>query len=226
MKYNVSEVFYTLQGEGPQVGMPSIFVRLSGCNLRCSWAGSLCDTPYTSWNPEVNMMDLETLLKLIGALSSEHDCLNVVLTGGEPTIQNIEPLCDALALGGFQISIETNGTGKVPESVSVVVCSPKLRDSIPEGDQQRALHKSRKDLKILPSWNLKFVVGDETDIDEIDQIVKDSKVPKERVHLMPEGFDEKTILERGRVVAELAKKKGYWFSTRLHVLLWGYTRAT
>ena len=74
----IAEIFYSIQGEGILAGVPSIFIRTSGCNLRCHW----CDTPYASWKPEGPEMSIEEILKKI----SGWDCNHIVLTGGEPMI--------------------------------------------------------------------------------------------------------------------------------------------
>ncbi len=116
----VQEVFYTLQGEGPFAGYPSVFVRLGGCNLRCFW----CDTDFESstWRPT-----LDELLQRIDQVRPEF-CDLIVLTGGEPFRQNLVPLVESLIASGRQVQLETNGTLwlELPEDSAVtVVCSPK-----------------------------------------------------------------------------------------------------
>lgn len=119
-KLNVIEVFYTIQGEGPYAGMPSVFVRLAGCNLRCYF----CDTDFESG---ANLMEVNELVDMIKKHARNKTRL-VVITGGEPLIQNIVPLCQALVADSFRIQIETAGTVWVPglENIPVMlVCSPK-----------------------------------------------------------------------------------------------------
>lgn len=122
----IQEVFYTLQGEGPFIGEPSVFVRTGGCNLRCHW----CDTDFESsaWHPS-----LEELLARIDALRPPV-CDLVVLTGGEPLRQNVVPLVHALLGRGLRIQVETNGTLWLPDLSDcfadagprlTIVCSPK-----------------------------------------------------------------------------------------------------
>src|SRR6478752_2748404 len=99
----LSELFYSLQGEGKLSGVPSVFVRASGCNLRCTW----CDTPYASWEPEGENLSVEQIVARVGEYPSKH----VVLTGGEPMIMpEIVPLCDALKQRDYHITMETAGT--------------------------------------------------------------------------------------------------------------------
>jgi organic radical activating enzyme len=123
----IQEVFYTLQGEGPFMGEPSVFVRTAGCNLRCFW----CDTEFESstWRPT-----LEELLARIDALRPAH-CDLIVLTGGEPFRQNIVPLVEVLLERGLRVQIETNGTLwlELPRSPRLtIVCSPKTKELHPD----------------------------------------------------------------------------------------------
>ena len=118
--YKVNEIFYTLQGEGAHMGIPAVFVRFSGCNLRCPW----CDTEFTESKP----MSTEDIIAEIQDL---YDTPNdrrkmVVLTGGEPSLQVDKPLIDALHAAGFYICIETNGTRALPEGIDWITCSPKV----------------------------------------------------------------------------------------------------
>lgn len=117
----VKEVFHTIQGEGPFAGCPAVFVRLVGCNLRC-W---FCDTNFESDAPE--LLSVETLSNTIRSLAGENTAL-VVLTGGEPLLQNIVPLIETLDSAGMQVQIETAGTVWVPgleDTIAQLVCSPK-----------------------------------------------------------------------------------------------------
>lgn len=235
-KYNVSEIFHTLQGEGPNTGVPSIFVRFSGCNLRCEWGKDRCDTPYTSWNPEVNLMSIQDLVSAIDKISEEHECIYIVLTGGEPTLQPLDALCDILKQKDYFIAIETNGTGHIPDSIDLIVSSPKLSDSTPAEGTERTIHqanrdKARKNLKELVSKVpekifLKFVISKKTELQEIANFCREVDALQTQVYFMPEGITRDDILENQLFVAEMAKRAGVNFTTRLHVLLWGHTRGT
>ena len=117
--YKVNEIFYTLQGEGAHAGIPAVFVRFSGCNLRCPW----CDTDFADFTSM-------TAEEIVNEMLSLYDLPNVrrkmcVLTGGEPSLQVDKPLLDALHAAGFYICIETNGTRPLPEGIDWITCSPK-----------------------------------------------------------------------------------------------------
>ncbi|MDP6599438.1 MAG: 7-carboxy-7-deazaguanine synthase QueE [Candidatus Poribacteria bacterium] len=123
MKY--SEIFYSIQGEGQLVGLPSVFFRTSYCNLRCIW----CDTPYTSWQPEDKDISVEDAVVAILA----YDCQQVVITGGEPFMQakELTLLCQQLRQQGQHITIETNGTLFQQVEANLLSISPKLASSSP-----------------------------------------------------------------------------------------------
>src|SRR6185312_1651951 len=122
----ISEIFHSLQGEGELTGVPSVFVRTSGCNLRCSW----CDTPYASWEPEGSPRTVEQIVAEVrGHASARH----VVLTGGEPMIApGIRDLAAALKELGYHLTIETAATVG-PEGIAcdLASLSPKLLNSAP-----------------------------------------------------------------------------------------------
>src|SRR6185369_16496224 len=102
----ISEIFYSLQGEGELTGVPSVFVRASGCNLRCAW----CDTPYASWNPEGTQ---RSVAQIVTEVVSHGNAQHVVLTGGEPMIaKEIHLLAAELKKLGRHITIETAATVK------------------------------------------------------------------------------------------------------------------
>src|SRR4051812_4133949 len=99
----IAEIFHSIQGEGSLTGVPSVFVRTSGCNLRCSW----CDTPYASWHPEGEDLPVEAVLGRAQAFGARH----YVLTGGEPMIaRGIHELAAGLRAAGGHVTIETAGT--------------------------------------------------------------------------------------------------------------------
>src|SRR5688500_7422646 len=107
----IAEIYSSLQGEGLLTGTPSVFVRASGCNLRC-W---FCDTPYTSWEPEGEDRPVEEILEQVEQLRQRDDPRHAVITGGEPMLfAELIPLCDALHAAGLHITIETAGTLFLP----------------------------------------------------------------------------------------------------------------
>ncbi|MDQ7089758.1 MAG: 7-carboxy-7-deazaguanine synthase QueE [Methylococcales bacterium] len=226
MKY--SEIFYTLQGEGKLIGVPSVFFRTSSCNLRCSW----CDTPYTSWSPEDKEITVAKAFDEITQFGVEH----VVITGGEPFLQGKElaKLCEMLFAKGHYITIETNATIFVPVKAHLISMSPKLSNSTPLNDErlQKRHERDRLKQKIIHSFldnyecQTKFVIQDSEDIQEVQYLVEQVPIPKETVVLMPQGIEEAEVNERQKWLAELCKEAGYRYSPRLHLNIWGSKRGT
>lgn len=223
----IAEIFYSVQGEGSLTGVPSVFIRTSGCNLRCTW----CDTPYTSWQPEGERWTAEAILQAVAQYPAQH----VVVTGGEPMIApGIVPLTEALRAKGLHITIETAGTVYAPVACDLMSISPKLANSTPlerEGGRWAAQHDR---LRIQPDvlrclmkdyeHQLKFVIATPADLDEIRSLVRSLGAAPGRVILMPEGTEPEVLRERGRWVVEICKAEGFRFSPRLHVELWGNRR--
>ena len=224
----ISEVFPSIQGEGVLAGVPSLFIRASGCNLRCVW----CDTPYTSWQPEGEDWTVERLLEWVAGFPRYR---HVVLTGGEPMLfEEIERLSRELAARGLHTTIETAGTVFRQVACHLMSISPKLANSTPrerEGGRWAAAHdRLRYQPEVL--WRLmsgyeyqfKFVVKDPPDLDEVKQVVKEIGVDAKRVLLMPEGVDPGQLQARSQWIVEACKAEGYRFSPRLHVMIWGNKR--
>ena len=219
----IAEVFYSLQGEGSLIGVPSIFVRTSGCNLRCSW----CDTPYTSWHPEGADLSLDQILSEVKA----HPARHVVVTGGEPMIaREIMELTRGLRARGLHITIETAGTVFAPVACDLMSISPKLANSTPEGSWAGQHERLRFQPEVLRQlmetyeYQLKFVVAGPRDLDEISRMLDQIRAVRSKVILMPEGIDASVLRERGLWLAEIARREGFRFSPRLHIELWGNRR--
>ena len=219
----IAELFYSIQGEGSLIGVPSFFIRTSGCNLRCSW----CDTPYTSWQPEGTELSLRQILDEVRA----HPARHVVVTGGEPMIQpEIIPLTEQLRAAGLHITIETAGTVFQPVACDLMSISPKLANSTPEGDWAARHDRVRlqpsvlTDLMARYDYQLKFVIERPEDLTEVRDVVAAVAADPGRVILMPEGTDPDRLRERAIWLAEICKEEGFRFSPRLHVDLWGNRR--
>lgn len=238
----------TFQGEGKWSGIPCLFVRLTACNLRCSFANSICDTAYSSFHPEKNKMLISDVVKLIEINNSDRRINHIIISGGEPTMQ-IEPLIELmiqLKKLNYSITVETNGTiydQRFSELIDLVSMSPKLSSSNPtkevleENGQSinwvEKHEKLRKRLDVIQSFitnsklysndfQLKFVVTCEKDIAEIkvwlSELVGFDNID---ILLMPAGTTEEQLCEMNKVVAKLAVKYGYRFSPRLHVDVFG-----
>jgi 7-carboxy-7-deazaguanine synthase len=227
----LSELFYSIQGEGKLTGVPSVFVRASGCNLRCVW----CDTPYASWNPEGENVPASEIVRRVGEFNAKH----VVVTGGEPMIMpDIVELCSLLGERDHHITIETAATVYEPVAVDLASLSPKLSNSTPferEGGKFAAAHeRQRLNIPVIqrfiddaPDFQLKFVVSSEPDLREIEELLAQLKGwnPSD-VQLMPEGTDATTLAGRAPWIADVCKRTGYRFCPRLHVALYGNKRGT
>ncbi len=233
----VSEVFVSVQGEGSLVGVPSVFVRLSGCNLRCTW----CDTPYASWSPEGDAVGVEAVVERVLGTGVRH----AVLTGGEPMVQTgLGGLARGLREGGMHVTIETAGTvGAVMDDVpcDLLSLSPKLSNSTPAvGDERdpggvwRERHEARRlDVGVLQGLvdayavrQFKFVVTGPGDLAEIEGLMGELRGWRaEEVMLMPEGM---AVPAAGDVawVVEACVERGWRYCHRLHVELFGNTRGT
>jgi 7-carboxy-7-deazaguanine synthase len=235
-KVFVAEIFYSIQGEGQLAGVPSVFVRTSGCNLRCHW----CDTKYASWNPEGRETQVREVVEAVESWGVRH----VVLTGGEPMIApGIFELAGALRAAGKHITIETAAT----ISAGSVACdlaslSPKLSNSTPRpegiGEGWGVRHEAtRRNPGVIAEWlerypfQLKFVVSRPDDLAEIGALLEDvgaihGEIPPETVLLMPEGTGLESLAERETWLVELCKKTGYRYCPRLQIALFGNRRGT
>jgi 7-carboxy-7-deazaguanine synthase len=230
----INELFYSLQGEGKLAGTPSVFVRTSGCNLRCWY----CDSYHTSWEPTGAWLEIEEILDQVTAFEAAN---HVVLTGGEPLIHDeCVTLIERLAEEGYHTTVETNGIQYRDAPIDLASISPKLANSTPtaerdpKGDGEWAeKHESRRIdtdafAKLVDSYDsqLKFVVTDREDMAEIEDLVESIRdsatttIADEDVLLMPEGVTAEQIATRRPVVAELAQEYGYRYTPRLHVNLW------
>jgi len=166
----IAELFYSIQGEGCLAGVPSAFVRTSGCNLRCAW----CDSDYTSWRSEGEKLTVAEVLDGIAMFPTRH----VVVTGGEPLIAaGIEELCAGLRERGYHITVETAATAFKPVACDLISLSPKLANSTPhqrEGgrwaerhDRLRLRYDVIRAFMERSDYQLKFVVDQPGDVDEV-----------------------------------------------------------
>lgn len=209
------------------MGVPSVFLRLATCNLSCSW----CDTKYTwdwqnfDYETEVVELDAPEIEQRIRAF----DCSHVVITGGEPLLQQDELalLVKSLATEGYTFEVETNGTlTPLPELQRYVGqwnVSPKLRTSGNPSDGSQ-VPSALKAFAELPEAYFKFVITGESDIDEVCALRDKYKLTPDRILLMPEGRTPDALEKKSSWLAEACVKHGFRFTTRLHILLWGDER--
>lgn len=265
----ICDLFTSIQGEGKFAGMPSIFIRVSGCNLRCVFKGSICDTPYSSFTPEKSSFTIEDVKNEIAS----HPKVNhIVITGGEPLLykKELEEMLNQIWEDRFVITIETNGSlpmlnpiGKF--RIALYSVSPKLHTSIPEVGQEvqtpKGLHKFTKEevdrlestrinvknlaqiMMFANDYQLKFVYSGPECIKEIEDIYlkvrgsveKDEKYhylasylrtnpPEKHTMLMPEGVNKEQLESKRLEMSEICIEKGWAYTDRLHILIWGDKR--
>jgi len=209
MKLVVTEIFFSLQGEGPFIGRPGVFVRLGGCiDPLCPW----CDTEY-AWY-EFSEMDVEEVLAQV----RRYGCTSVVVTGGEPFLQwetGLKDLHGELIRSGYMVSYETSGKTGIPDLMDAsIVMSPKYlqgRWQLPAENIPRAHY-------------VKFVADSENTLREIDRFVHEQAIAKEKVYIMPQGRTRAEQLQRMEMVFSFCRDKGYSMSPRLQVLVFDDTR--
>ena len=232
----VSEIFKTVQGEGLYTGYPSVFFRTSGCNLRCQFQSekgitNLCDTWYTSWEPEGTEMSVLECAKEIIHLGV--NCDHVVITGGEPFVfaKELAELCSILKEHNKFITIETNATIYEGIKADFISMSPKLASSTPivgpwtEKHEQRRINK-----EVIQSFlgsyqcQLKFVIARASDLKEIEHLEKELSLPRTKIVLMAEGISRDQIRQKQGWLIEYCRDNNYRYSDRLHVQVWGNRR--
>lgn len=235
------EVFHSIQGEGKSMGVPSIFVRTTLCNLHCIW----CDTDYT-WNwigtrfPHANddkpgyqkfdkkkwiaACDIPAVAELVAA----YPCQNVILTGGEPMLQ--QPALVALMQHlrqtnpAYRFEVETNGTlVPIPDleaAIDQYNVSPKLENS----NNPRKLREKPAAYRYFaqhPKAHFKFVVAEKNDLDEVLELAARYAIASDNIWLMPEGNTRQVLARRRRWLVDVCKAHGFRFTDRLHVQIWG-----
>lgn len=238
------EIFFSIQGEGKSIGRPSVFVRASLCNLHCVW----CDTDYT-WNwtgtdfkhrrdSEAGYRKYrkgEQILDLTPDEVVRHvaqfDCRNVVLTGGEPMLQQDDfvVVMNQLRMSDseYWFEAETNGTIQPNDAFDALVnqynVSPKTANS-GNSFEMRVRPDALSSFVQNPKSTFKFVVESRDDLSEIDELAARLCISPERVFLMPEGTDSRLLMKQQQWIIEECKQRGFNFSDRLHIHLYGNRR--
>jgi 7-carboxy-7-deazaguanine synthase len=226
----VAEIFCSIQGEGLLAGVPSVFVRASGCNLRC-W---FCDSEYTSWHVEGEDLSVHEVLDRLAAFPARH----AVVTGGEPMIApDVEGLTRGLRDRGYHITIETAATVFKPVECDLASLSPKLASSTPFEREGGRFVERHERLRLRPDvirafterypYQLKFVIDRPADLDEVRGLLAALPgVDRERVLLMPQGVTAEEVRARGLWLVEECKRHGFRYCPRLHIDLYGNRRGT
>jgi 7-carboxy-7-deazaguanine synthase len=226
----ISEIFYSIQGEGTLVGVPSVFIRTAGCNLSCRW----CDSIYASRHAQGNELTTDNLLEEVNRYPTRF----CVITGGEPMLaKGINDLAKRLIDGGKHVTIETAATIP-PQGVvcSLASLSPKLSNSTPGVNVSDAVRRRHEEQRLQPevirdwidnyNYQLKFVICSCANIAEVLVVLGslDRNIAPEKVLLMPEGVDTSAFTSTVDIVVEACKEHGFRFCDRLHVRLYGTTR--
>lgn len=230
----IAERFVSLQGEGTLVGVPSSFVRVFGCNLRCTW----CDSPATSWAPTGEQTAIAEIVDFC-ARGPRH----VVLTGGEPLLfPGVATLSQALRAAGHHITVETAGTVWLDDlACDLLSVSPKLAHSTPwvrapqlaERHERARLNPEvlRRLLASCP-WQLKFVVraaeaaADLAEVEDLLAKLGVSASERDRVLVMPECTDPTALHAGYRTLVSACIERGFRLGERLHIALFGHTPGT
>jgi 7-carboxy-7-deazaguanine synthase len=224
----IAEIYQSVQGEGEFTGTSSVFVRTTGCNLRC-W---FCDTPFTSWEPEGNSRTLAQVLSDVAELGAEH----VVVTGGEPLLlPDIVPLTAELRSRGHYVTLETAGTVFRVAAADLMSISPKLSNSTPSADRSLTWSRRHEQLRHRPAiirqliaevpYQLKFVIDAPTDVAQVEEwLVEFPEIDHGRVWLMPQATTRDELAAKADWVQQAAESSGFQFTSRLHIEQFGNAR--
>jgi 7-carboxy-7-deazaguanine synthase len=230
----IAEIFRSRQGEGRLTGVESVFVRSSGCNLRCRF----CDTRYASWEPEGDYLSVDEVLAAMQRLAQPDALSHVVITGGEPMLlPELVPLCAELRRQGMHITIETAGTRYQPVECDLMAVSPKLSNSTPHADltpQWIALHeRNRLVAEVLRRLNaeydcqFKFVVETPADGAEVmDFIAGFPEIDRCRILLMPMGTQAAKLAAKAHWLEPYCHQHGLTFCPRRQIEWFGCRRGT
>ncbi len=249
----IAEIFRARQGEGRLSGVESVFVRISGCHLRCRY----CDTPYASWSPEGEELSVDELWKRVQGsgkvvseqlpnsafsdhwpLTTDH-CFagHVVLTGGEPMLfEELVPLAARFREAGWHITVETSGTRYLPVACDLMSISPKLSNATPsEPDSpetrrhllyRHAPHVIRR-LAAEYDCQWKFVVAATEDCREVSAYLEEfPEIERRRVMLMPQGVETAALAETAAWLAPYCSANGFAFCPRRQIEWFGNRRGT
>ncbi len=232
----IAEIFRSIQGEGRLTGTESIFVRASGCNLRCAY----CDTPYASWSPEGEDLSVEEITARVEELAGlpRAPANHVVVTGGEPMLfAELIPLSARLRAEGRHVTIETAGTLYLPVECDLMSISPKLSNSIPPPEREprwSGRHQSNRHapevigrLVAEYDYQLKFVVDDLEDCREVEAYLAEfPQIDRTRAMLMPQGTEAADLARTTRWLEPYCAEHNLGFCPRRQIEWFGTRRGT
>jgi 7-carboxy-7-deazaguanine synthase len=226
----IAEIYRSVQGEGFLTGTECVFIRASGCNLRCWY----CDTPYASWSPEGEDLSIDEVLSRAEDLTSRY----AVVTGGEPMLfAELIPLCEGLRALGLHITIETAGTLYLPVSCDLLSLSPKLSGSAPPADRFPKWFKRHEQSRHAPDvvrrligehqYQVKFVIETIEDCREVERYLERMpEMDRQRVLLMPEGRDPLQLAQRQAWLEPYCTSHGLRYCPRRQIEWFGLVRGT
>ena len=226
----IAEIYRSVQGEGLLTGTPSVFVRTSGCNLRC-W---FCDTPYTSWRAEGRDVSIDEIVAQV----EEWDTQHVVVTGGEPMLfAELVPLCEQLRAIGRHITIETAGTLYLSVACDLMSISPKFASSAPPAKAESRWHRRHERERHRPDvirrlivdyeYQVKFVIDTPSDLEEVTRYLAEfPQIARDRVLLMPQGIDQEQLEARSAWLRPYCEAENFIFCPRKQIEWFGPVRGT
>lgn len=226
----IAEIYKSVQGEGLLTGTDSVFIRTSGCNLRCWY----CDTPYTSWTPTGNDLAVNDVVQAVTQWETPH----VVITGGEPMLfAELIPVCEQLESLGKHVTIETAGTLYLPLPCDLMSISPKFSSSAPAPDDhplwyrrhQRTRHQPDVIRRMLEqyAYQVKFVIDSPADCDLVHAYLEEfPEIDVDRVYLMPQGADQELLAEKSTWLEPICQQNSWHFCPRMQIEWFGLSQGT
>lgn len=209
----VSKIFSTIQGEGTLQGVPSVFIRLNGCNLNCVW----CDLEYDASYTEFQLKSPQEVVAEANSLGLTH----VVITGGEPMVQrDIVELTSLLKSQGYHITIETNGTIKRNVKADLLSLSPKLSNS--GMNYKRRFVKETLDFYFNHyDYQIKFVISGKCDLKEVEEYIEECpSLNKNKILLMPLASTLQELEKRRKNIIRICMSNNYRYCDRLQLSVW------
>ncbi len=235
----IAEIFKSIQGEGRLTGTESVFVRASGCNLRCGY----CDTPYASWSPEGDDLSVEEILgrveQLGRAATEKHSPVShAVITGGEPMLfAELVSLCTGLRHGGWHVTIETAGTLYLPVECDLMSISPKLSNATPSPERDARWARRHEANRHAPEvirqlvaefdYQVKFVVDRPEDCREVELYLEEfPEIDRSQTMLMPQGTDAAELAAKAEWLEPYCREHALAFCPRRQIEWFGERRGT